>query len=671
MRKIYLCIFMTLVILFENLPLNAAEQMGDACPLPDVLEQKQIAPYSVLSPIGKSTIKFIEPAKRLDTLNGKTIAVVGGSFMASVTHAEIKRLIAEHYPTAKVLLLNEIGSAGPYPAPGVKRAQKDKFEKKLKELKVDAVISGNGGCGLCTPKEEGACITTEYLGLPSVMIAAPGFVEQAKYVASLAGVPVQRVAVYPGAFSSHTSEELIKNTREILWPQILDGLTKEILPSETAEGKKSAENSKDDIVFAGTFEEVQTFFENQGYADGLPITPPTREKVDEFLKYTIYAKDDIIGKIPPSYREVTAQNVATVGVMAGCPPEYMPILIAFTKAMQDGNFRRTLSSTHAWTPFIWLNGPLARQLGIEAGQGEISAANNKKLGRFIDLALLNLGGYDIKKNRMGTFGYISSFALAEDEEALSRVGWSPYHMQMGYDANDNTVTAASSLNWGNNLTPATTNPDKIAELMAWDAVEKEQFALGGGTPFVYRAIFVTEYVARDLAAKYKDKDELENALIELARRSLDERAYANFYANPGSSFEGKDYTLNMHKRKIGKAEGAKETDTPKWLGWTGKEKMTTVPVMEKGKTAIIVTGDANRNKVLTVPGGGAATVKIELPSNWDALTAELGYKPIKDYYVKTNKIPATNKPVSRSGQNMRKNQKPSPEKYREIRKNKF
>ena len=503
------------------------------------------------------------------------------------------------------------------------------------------------------------------------MIAAPGFVEQAKYVASLAGVPVQRVAVYPGAFSSHTTDELVKNTREILWPQILDGLTKEILPSETAEGKKSAENSKDDIVFAGTFEEVHTFFENQGYTDGLPITPPTREKVDEFLKYTIYAKDDIIGKIPPSYREVTAQNVATVGVMAGCPPEYMPILIAFTKAMQDGNFRRTLSSTHAWTPFIWLNGPLARQLGIEAGQGEISAANNKKLGRFIDLALLNLGGYDIKKNRMGTFGYISSFALAEDEEALSRVGWSPYHMKMGYEANDNTVTAASSLNWGNNLTPATTNPDKIAELMAWDAVEKEQFALGGGTPFVYRAIFVTEYVARDLAAKYKDKDELENALIELARRSLDERAYANFYANPGSSFEGKDYTLNMHKRKIGKAEGAKETDTPKWLGWTGKEKMTTVPVMEKGKTAIIVTGDANRNKVLTVPGGGAATVKIELPSNWDALTAELGYKPIKDYYVKTNKIPATNKPVSRSGQNMRKNQKPSPEKYREIRKNKF
>ena len=92
-------------------------------------------------------------------------------------------------------------------------------------MKVDAVISGNGGCGLCTPKEEGSCITAEYLGIPSVMIAAPGFVEQAKTTALNAGVPVQRIAEYPGAFSSHTHDELIKNTQEVLWKQIVEGLT--------------------------------------------------------------------------------------------------------------------------------------------------------------------------------------------------------------------------------------------------------------------------------------------------------------------------------------------------------------------------------------------------------------------------------------------------------------
>ena len=663
------------------------------CPLSEILAAQENGPvYDVLSPIGESTVKPIEQAPRLSTLDGKTIAIVGGSFMANVTHPEIKRLILANYPSAKVLLLNEIGSAGPFPAPGVKRQKKEEFERKLKEMGVDAVISGNGGCGLCTPKEEGSCITAEYIGIPSVMIAAPGFVEQAKATALTSGVLVQRVAEYPGAFSSHTRSELIKNTQNVLWKQIVDGLTKPITKEEINEGKKSLKGGDGSVVFSGTLDEVQQYFESQGWTDGLPITPPTEAVVNEFFKYTPYSKDTLIGNIPPSYRKIKAEHVAVVGAMAGCPPEYMPILIAFTKAMMDGNFRKTLSSTHAWTPFLWINGPIARQLGFDAEQGEISSPNNKKIGRFIDLAMINLGGYDIKKNRMGTFGYLSSWAMVEDEEALSRIGWQPYHVQKGFNVNDNAITAASSLNWGNNLTPATSDADKILELMAWDAVEKEQFALGGGTPFVYRTIFITEYVARDLAKKYKDKNALEKALIQTARRPLDERAYANFYANPGSSFDGKDYSLEQHKSKIAKEENAQVTSAPKWLFWTGKTQMQTVPVMTAGKTAIVVTGDANRNKVLTVPGGGMATVKIELPNNWDDLMKELGYKPLRDYYVKISSLTSiinseiqtqenapNNQPTqnaqrprnseqyrnSSSGQNQQK--RPSAEQYRKMR----
>lgn len=614
---------------------KSAEELfnsDEGCPLSDVLEATKQIRYEVYSPVGNATIEQIKQAPRLDTLNGKTIALVGGSFMASVTHPEIKRLILENYPTAKVILLNEIGSAGPYPAPGVKRQQKDEFERKLKEMKVDAVISGNGGCGLCTPKEEGSCITAEYLGIPSVMIAAPGFVEQAKATALTAGVPVQRVATYPGAFSAHTNDELKQNTREVLWSQIIDGLTKPITEEEKQKALAKAEIGRDFVTSLNSLEEVREFFDNQRWTDGLPIVPPTAKKVEEFLKYTDLDKDYIIGNIPPSYRQATVHTVAVIGVMSGCKPEYMPILIAFTKAMMNGDFRKTLSSTHAWTPYIWLNGPLARQLNISSGQGEISAQNNKKIGRFIDLAMINLGGYDIQKNRMGTFGYLSSWVMAEDEEANARIGWLPYHVQKGFDINDNTITAASSLNWGNNLTPATSDADKIMELMAWDAVEKEQFALGSGTPFVYRTFFITEYIARDLAAKYS-KEELENALVKNARRPLDERAYANYYANPGSSFEGKNYTLEQHKRKIAEAEDALTTTPPNWLKWTGKSALDTVLVMKKGKSAIIVTGDANRNKVLTVPGGGMATIKIDLPDNWDKLMEELGYEPIKDYYL--------------------------------------
>ena len=595
------------------------------------------AQSGVLSPVGPSSIKKIGQAPRLDTLDGKTIAIVGGSFMASVTHPELKRLIQQHYRGTKVLVLSEIGSAGPWPGPGVVRRQKDDFVRKLRELKVDAVISGNGGCGLCTPKEMGSCIAAEYTGIPSVMIAAPGFAEQAKRAALTAGVPVPRVAVYPGAFSAHTRDELVINTREVLWPQIVKALTTPISPDELAAAEK--ELPPGGIVFTGNFDEVNLRFTQNGWTDGLPIMPPTPERVNEFLKYTDLEPDAVIAAIPPTYRKATARSVAVNGVMAGCPPEYMPILIALTKAMTDGNFRRTLASTHAWTPFCWINGPLARQLELDCSQGEISDIRNARIGRFINLAMLNLGGYHTKENRMGTFGYLMPWCLVEDEAAAIKLNWRPYHMQQGYDLNDNVLTAASALNWGNNLAPATADPQKIMEMMAWDAVEKQQFALGSGTPFVYRTMLVTNYVARDLARKFESKEELEAALIKTARRPLAERAYANYWGNPGSSFNTERYSLKQHAEKIGRKEHAETTAPPPWLVWTGKDRMETVPVMLPGKTAILITGDENRNKTMCVPGGGFATVKIELPKNWDALMAKAGYKPLAEFRLSSDLKP--------------------------------
>jgi hypothetical protein len=104
-------------------------ECDDACLLPGA--PVPAGKYAVVSPVGKQTTKTITQGPRLDTLHGKTIAVVGGSFMASITHPEIKRLIMANYPTAKVILLNEIGSAGPFPGPGVTRQSKDEFQKKL------------------------------------------------------------------------------------------------------------------------------------------------------------------------------------------------------------------------------------------------------------------------------------------------------------------------------------------------------------------------------------------------------------------------------------------------------------------------------------------------------------------------------------------------------------
>ena len=257
----------------------AAECKDGSCPIPSNGE----ATYMVMSPVPESAVEPIKHAPRLKSLDGKTIALVGGSFMANVTHPELKRLILAEHPTAKIYLLSEIGSAGPYPRPGVVRREKDEFQRKLKEFKVDAVISGNGGCGLCTPKETGSCIAAEVLGIPSVMIAAPGFVKQAKSAAASAGLAELRVAEYPGAFASHTRDELLENTRKILWPQVKRGLTAAKDVRQTA---ADAHVSNMESQISGTLAEIQQIYLDSGWTDGLPIVPPTEKAVAEFLRFT-------------------------------------------------------------------------------------------------------------------------------------------------------------------------------------------------------------------------------------------------------------------------------------------------------------------------------------------------------------------------------------------------
>ena len=588
--------------------------------------------FAVVSPVGRGTVQMIEMAPRLTSLEGKIIAIVGGSFMARVTHPELKQLIAENYPTARVILLDEIGSAGVYPAPGVTRRSKEEFQERLRSIRVDAVISGNCGCGLCTPKEVGSCIAAEYLGIPAVAIAAPTFTEQVFYTSTNNGVPAPRVAEYPGAFASHTTDELIKNTREVLWPQIVKALTTPITAEELARSTKANQGGLRDDVFYGTYREVNDHFREMNWSDGLPIVPPTFEMVSEFLRYTDMKWNETVAVLPVAHRNTTVWHVAVNGVMAGCKPEYMPILIAMTKAIGAPSFRRTLASTHAWVPYSWLNGPVARQLGIDCGQGEINEAANVAIGRFMNLALMNLAGYYVKQNRMGTFGYPMPWCLVEDEEACVEVGWKPYHVRLGYKMNDNTITTSSTLLWGNNMAPSTTNPQKIMELLAWDITERCQFALGSGKQFTYRTILLTKPIAKNLATKYRTPYALEQDLIQTARRSLKERVFANYYANPGSNPEERHPIRNWYGH-LSRTEGASTTPTPVWYD-TPETEMMTIPAMKEDMTAFIITGDSSRNKVQTMPGGGFETVAIELPREWDKLMQEKGYRPISEFYIK-------------------------------------
>lgn len=594
--------------------------------------------YAVVSPVGRSMVQPITQAPRLTTLAGKTIAVVGVSFKAEVTHPEIKRIILEKYPTAKVLLTEDIGYAGPYAGMGIDRPQAAEFKKKLQEHHVDAVICGNGGCGICTPKETGSAIAAEYLGIPAVVVAGPGFTDQARYTAYNNGVPVLRIAEYPGAFATHTDAQLIENTRNVVWPQIVDGLTKPITQAEIDAALNADHGDIRDDVFWGNLQQIDSFFVSMQWSDGLPFMPPTYEETLTYLEYTDYAWHETVVVMPGASRNVTAFHVAVNAIMSGCKPEFMPLLIAMTKAMAQPGFRRTLLSTHGWVPYVILHGPMARQLGITTEQGQINNQANMCLGRFLNLAIMNMMGYYVQSNRMGTFGYPMSWCLMADDAAYQKIGWEPYHVQQGLPLNESAVTVTSALLWGNNLAPSTLDAHKIMELIAWDISERGQCGLGSSQQFTPRTILLTEPVARVLSKEFKTLSDLEDSLIVYSRRPVKERAFANLYANTGG---GKDdrYTMNQYTRYIEQNEGGQTTATAPWYDRT-EATQKTVATMRRDSTVFIITGDTARNKVQVMPGGAWGTAPVEVPAKWDSIMAEKQYPTLESMYLEETE-PAT------------------------------
>lgn len=436
------------------------------------------------------------------------------------------------------------------------------------------------------------------------------------------GVPSLQVAVYPGPFDLHSNIQLQQNSKLVVFPQIIQALTKPIPATDTVERTRK-------IVFTGSIDAINRHFTDNNWSDGLAIVPPTVERIQTFLKYTDSFPDEEIAVLPAANLRATPWNIAANAVMAGCRPEHMPVLIAAVKAMGDPAFRLSMSggSTHSFVHFYLVNGPLARQLRIDHGQGLIAHSTNQVIGRALGLIERNIAGYRIKETQMGTFGKTQSWVLAEDEEALDEMGWSPYHVEKGFSKDASTVAVANSTVWGQNLIPATSDPEKIMQLMAYGITRGEMFA--SGMIDSRRYLLVTPGVAELLADGGYTKKSLIDDLTRNARRITYEWTFSKVHGSFGlvlGSFEDE-------LARAMKAPGAEKGKLPPWYPrFPGWEDIVTTPAATRGKLQIIVCGDPNRNKVQTLAGGmGAAIKEIRLPANWDELMEASGHRPLREF----------------------------------------
>jgi hypothetical protein len=283
-----------------------------------------------------------------------------------------------------------------------------------------------------------ASAACEAAGIPTASLTGEGFISQAKATAPGLGFPGIPLALVPGHPGVQSKDEFRRNALEVTLPQVIANLT-----DTSGEGQIGGEPGAREIVFRGTFEEVNEHFLRQEWSDGLPIVPPTRERIERFLKHTSRAADAVIGVMLPDRRAATVWSVAVNGVMAGCRPEYMPVLVALAEAMADPAYGVEHSgNTPGSETLIVLNGPIIKELGFNYTQGVMRDGfqPNTSIGRFWRLYLRNVAGFLLHKTDKGTFGNTWRVVVPENEDVLAKIGWTTLAADMGLETGDDAVT---------------------------------------------------------------------------------------------------------------------------------------------------------------------------------------------------------------------------------------
>jgi hypothetical protein len=185
------------------------------------------------------------------------------------------------------------------------------------------------------------------------------------------------------------------------------------------------------------------FYYRQGWTDGLPVVPPTEERVREFLEVTGHAPADVVGTVPQRSTTITAEKVAINAVMAGCLPEYFPVVVAAVEALCDDRFNAhgSMASTAGAAPLIVVNGPIVPRIELNSGDGVFGPGwrANATIGRSLRLVLMNVlraqpGVMD--KAALGHPGKYT-YCIAENEADSP---WEPLHVERGLRRDQSAVT---------------------------------------------------------------------------------------------------------------------------------------------------------------------------------------------------------------------------------------
>ncbi len=393
---------------------------------------------TVLNPVGyppKVTRKTA--ARRLDTLDGKTIYLVDCRFDDSIELLkQVQAWFSAHMPavtTRMISLQNYYGHDDPITWETIRE-------------NGHAAIVGVGHCSTCAPAVTTHAITLEHkYGVPAVSLHTDIFDRVVRSTARAGGLPGLDCVFVPQPVMGKTAEQLrgyIEGSDPVSGHPVMRRIVEALTRGLGADAAIPADRSTPRACEPGTGDELRAMFEANRWTDFLPIVLPTPERVAAMLAATMRKPDEIVGRMQPTANrglwEYTVEKVAVNAVMAGAKPEYFPVILALAHAQVSA--RGSTSSSAA--AMVVVNGPIRQEIGMNCGIGAMGPYNhaNATIGRAFGLLSQNLQGGSVPgETFMGSQGNSLSYnsvTFAENEE---RSPWTPLHVQKGFAAGDSVV----------------------------------------------------------------------------------------------------------------------------------------------------------------------------------------------------------------------------------------
>ena len=437
-------------------------------------------------------------------------------------------------------------------------------------------------------------IEVEKMGKPAVPIVSGRFEGDAISSSRAFAMPDLRFVLVPRIYRNLPNDECVRQT-ELAFDDLVRALTDETDGAVGQHGidTEGAFRFEGDDRFDAVLRMNEDFI-GRDWGDSFPLLPATREAVDALIAGTCLPADHLVCDMPPGFGLATVEKIAINAAMAGAKPEHMPVIIAAVKALsQVGGYggKSLLMSTSAHAPMLVVNGPIAKEVGLNPraalGPGRDNRVNIT-IGRAFSLCLRNIGYWYPNQMDMDTVGTPRKFVhcIAENEEMSP---WEPFHVNQGFNDRDSAVSVFTTDGELDVQDQGNTTADGMLKTIAYGSTFGTRSL--GESHGAERLILMPPDVARIVGAE------------GFSKRAAKE--FLHFHANT---------SLGKMIQYMPLAGEARVAANWKWLeGLTEEQRLNiNVPVLDNANRYYIVVVGADRAKSLVHPSGPSpATVGID------------------------------------------------------------